>query len=229
MPPFASHPLVYLSMIIYYSTESQARGTGLIMESKRAVGRPRKHDAFLDPSVIVDAAWALVERDGVDALTTRTLATVLGVKSPALYWHVPSMTALHSLMVERMLTESIRNPEDDEAWDIWLYDVGMAQRQNFLSHRDSGRILAMAPPTDVTRNEVMPMLMAPLVKAGFLPKDAVAASGTFASFILGWVIYEQSSETSRYIESMVDLATAFEFGLTALIAGLQQRLLANVI
>jgi TetR/AcrR family transcriptional regulator, tetracycline repressor protein len=194
--------------------------------AKRAVGRPKKQDAFLDPAVIVGAAWSLVERDGVDALTTRTLAAALGVKSPALYWHVPSMTALHSLMVERMLTESIRDPKGGEAWDVWLHDVGMAQRRNFLSHRDSGRILAMAPPTDVTRNQVMPMLMAPLVKAGFAPEDAVAASGAFASFILGWVIYEQSAETSRYIESMVELAAAFEFGLATLISGLQQRLIS---
>jgi TetR/AcrR family transcriptional regulator, tetracycline repressor protein len=199
----------------------------LTNEPKRAVGRPRKQDAFLDPAVIVEAAWTLVERDGVDALTSRTLAAKLGVKSPALYWHVPSMTALHSLMVERMLTESIRNPAPGEAWQLWLHDVGMAQRRNFLSHRDSGRIIAIAPPTEVTRNEVMPMLMAPLVEAGFAPTDAVAAAGTFASFILGWVIYEQSAEASTYIASMVDLATAFEFGLTALIDGLHQSLAAR--
>lgn len=196
----------------------------MIKEAKRAVGRPRKQDAFLDPSVIVEAAWALVERSGVDALTTRTLATALGVKSPALYWHVPSMTALLSLMVERMLTESIRNPKGGEAWDDWLYEVGLAQRRNFLSHRDSGRILAIAPPTDVTRNQVMPMLTAPLIEAGFPPKDAVAAAGAFASFILGWVIYEQSEEASGYIKSLVDLDTAFEFGLGVLIAGMRQRL-----
>jgi TetR/AcrR family transcriptional regulator, tetracycline repressor protein len=190
----------------------------------RTVGRPKKEDAFLASGVIVDAAWALVERDGVDALTTRTLAAMLNVKSPALYWHVPSMTALHSLMVERMLTESIRNPMPNEAWQVWLHDVGTAQRRNFLSHRDSGRIIALAPPTEITRNEVMPMLMAPLVEAGFAAEDAVAAAGAFASFILGWVIYEQSAEASSYIASLVDVATAFEFGLTALISGLQQRL-----
>ena len=102
-------------------------------------------------------------------------------------------------------------------------DNGMTQRRNFLSHRDSGRIIAIAPPTEITRNQVMPMLMAPLGEAGFVPEDAVAAAGTFASFILGWVIYEQSAEASSYIASMVDLATAFEFGLTALIDGLSQR------
>jgi TetR/AcrR family tetracycline transcriptional repressor len=191
---------------------------------KRAVGRPRKQDAFLDPTVIVNAAWSLVEKDGVDALTSRTLAAELGVKSPALYWHVPSMMALHSLMVEQMLTESIRNPKLGETWQDWLHDVGMVQRRNFLSHRDSGRILAMAPPTEVTRNEVVPMLTGPLVQAGFAPDAAVAAAGTFASFILGWVIYEQSSEASSYIASMVDITIAFEYGLTALIDGLNQRL-----
>lgn len=181
----------------------------------------------MDPAVIVNAAWSLVEKDGVDALTSRTLAAELGVKSPALYWHVPSMMAIHSLMVEQMLKESIRNPKLGETWQNWLHDVGMAQRRNFLSHRDSGRILAMAPPTDVTRNEVVPMLTAPLVQAGFAPDDAVAAAGAVASFILGWVIYEQSAEASSYVASMVDLASAFEFGLSAFIGGLQEQLLSN--
>lgn len=193
-------------------------------KQKRAVGRPRKQDAFLDPAVIVNAAWSLVERDGVDALTTRTLAAELGVKSPALYWHVPSMTALHSLMVERMLFESVRNPSEGEKWQDWLLNVGRTQRRNFLSHRDSGRIIAVAPPSDVIRNQIMPMLVAPLIAAGAPAEDAVAAAGTFASFILGWVIYEQSAEASSYIASMVDMATAFEFGLAALIEGLAQRL-----
>ncbi len=196
----------------------------MIDKPKRAVGRPKKQDAFLDPDVIVEAAWALVEREGVDALTTRTLAAALDVKSPALYWHVPSMTALHGLMVERMLSESIRNPMKGEAWTVWLHDVGKTQHRNFLSHRDSGRILAMAPPTDVTRNNIMPMLMGPLVDAGFAQADAAAAAGAFASFILGWVIYEQSAEANAYITSMVDLATGFEFGLAALITGLRLRL-----
>ncbi len=191
---------------------------------KRTVGRPRKQDAFLDPVVIVDAAWALVEKDGLDALTSRILAAELGVKSPALYWHVPSMTALHSLMVEKMLSESIRNPADGETWKDWLLDVGRTQRRNFLSHRDSGRIIAVAPPSEIIRNQVMPMLMAPLVAAGASAEDAVAAAGTFASFILGWVIYEQSAEASSYIASMVDTSTAFEYGLAALIDGLAQRL-----
>lgn len=203
------------------------KGFELTIVPKRAAGRPRKQSAFLDPNVIVDAAWTLVERHGVEALTTRTLAAELGVQSPALYWHVPSMTALHSLMVERMLAESIRNPQPGESWQDWLNDVGKAQRRNFLSHRDSGRILAMAPPTEVTRSEVIPMLTAPLETAGFSPDAAVAAAGAIASFILGWVIYEQSTEASSYIASMVDLPSAFEFGLGAFIAGLQERLLAD--
>jgi hypothetical protein len=68
------------------------------------------------------------------------------------------------------------------------------------------------------------MLVAPLVSAGASDEDAVAAAGTFASFILGWVIYEQSAEASSYIASMVDMTTAFEFGLGALVDGLAQRL-----
>lgn len=64
-------------------------------------------------------------------------------------------------------------------------------------------------------------------KLGASQSDGAAGESRGHSFILAWVIYEQSAESSNYIASMVDLDAAFEFGLTVLVSGLHQQLAAR--
>ena len=164
-------------------------------------GRPN-----LDIDRIIDAAWILVDRDGVDALSTRTLAAELNVQGPALYWHVRNMHGLLTLMIERSLCDDIRIAAEGLTWSDWLRTIACEQRRVFLEHRDSGRIASSVLPTPRTRTELVP-----------------AAAGALASFILGWVIYEQRAETRDFASSMVDLDAAFDYGLGAFIDGLIAR------
>ncbi|MGV9669271.1 TetR/AcrR family transcriptional regulator [Gordonia sp. NPDC003504] len=57
--------------------------------------------AHLSPrrTEIVDAAIRILERDGVDALSMRALASDLGVGPMTLYYYVPNKAALLSLVV----------------------------------------------------------------------------------------------------------------------------------
>jgi AcrR family transcriptional regulator len=48
---------------------------------------------------IVDAARALLDAEGPQALTMRRIAGVLGIKAPSLYKHVPDKTSLEALVV----------------------------------------------------------------------------------------------------------------------------------
>jgi len=190
-------------------------------------GRPKKTDAFLDVEAIVAGAWRIVDREGVDALSTRSLAAELGVKGPALYWHVRNKQSLFSLMTERLLLDSFAAADGTGGWDDWMLAAGRSLRASFLSRRDSGRIAASAPPTERMGGAIMPRLVGPLTDAGFAARDATAAGGTLASLVLGWVIYEQSEEAARLIHSMVDPDEAFEFGLSSLVAGLRITLPAG--
>ena len=53
-------------------------------------GRPKG----LNRADIVQAALDLLDEKGIDAVTVRAVATRLGVKAPALYWHVENKQAL---------------------------------------------------------------------------------------------------------------------------------------
>jgi TetR/AcrR family tetracycline transcriptional repressor len=186
--------------------------------------KPRKTAPNLDIERIVEAAWKLVDRDGVDALSTRALAAELNVRGPALYWHVRNKQQLLSLMIERVLGASIVAQPSDLSWQEWLRTVCRNQRRVLLEHRDSGRIASSIPPTQRTQTEVFPQMFAPLTRAGFPREQAIAAAGSLASFLLGHVIYEQRPETREFVSSMVDLDAAFEFGLDAFITGFAVKL-----
>jgi AcrR family transcriptional regulator len=186
-------------------------------------GRPKKGDTNLDIERIVKAAWRLVDRDGLDALSTRSLAAELDVKGPALYWHVRSKQHLFSLMVEDALAGSIERVPPDLPWWEWLREVGLEQRRTFLAHRDSGRIVSGAPPGERLQTEIFTRAMEPLLDAGFSRSDAGASFGGIASLVLGTVIYEQDPATHEFLRSYHEPDRGFAFVLDAYVTGLRAK------
>jgi len=196
----------------------------LPVAEKPRVGRPRKGESSINREKIVTAAWAIVNEHGLSGLSTRTLAAALDVKSPALYWYVRSKEELLSLMLERLLQDSISDGTGRD-WKDWFKGVGRRQRALLLSYRDAGVIASMAPPTDLIREELFPRLFQPLVAAGMTAEQASAAAGGLASLVLGWVIYEQRPDTHAMMETFHDPEEAFELVLASFVAGLEQTAL----
>lgn len=192
-------------------------------KAPRTAGRPRKDGNTLDLDRIVDAAWKVVDRDGVGALSTRNVAAYLDVKGPALYWHVRSKQDLMSLMIERALRDSLRSLPTDLPWWEWLRAYAREQRRILLAHRDSGQIASAAPPTDHMRTEIMPEALAPMLRAGVSRTTATAAIGALAGFVLGSIVYEQSESARKFAQSFSPPEKTFERGLDFFIAGMRSR------
>ena len=73
----------------------------------RAQGRARARDKRpLTRELIVDAALALLERDGLQGLSMRRLAQELGSGAASLYWHVGDKEELLSLLLDRIVGEA---------------------------------------------------------------------------------------------------------------------------
>ena len=194
----------------------------MAVNRQRPAGRPPKGEAALDVARIVEAAWALVDEVGLAGLSTRTLAAALQVKSPALYWHVRNKEELFGLMMEHLLLDTLVGASSAFDWKAWLKEVVRRQRHLLLSHRDSGLIASLAPPSERLRSQVFDQMVAPLLEGGVSPTVASAAAGGMASFVLGWVIYEQRSETRAFMETYHDPDTAFELLLEAFVNGIAE-------
>jgi TetR/AcrR family transcriptional regulator, tetracycline repressor protein len=190
---------------------------------RRKAGRPRKGASNLNVDRIVAAAWKVVDRQGLAGLSTRAVAGELKVQGPALYWHVKSKQALLRLMVERVISDSLRPLPQGLRWWEWLRAYALEQRRIFLLHRDSGRIASTAPPTDYLRTQILPQALVPMLDAGLTREEAAAAVGALANFVLGAIIYEQSEFAHQFARSFVSLDETFIRGLDALIAGFRER------
>jgi len=154
------------------------------------------------------------------ALSTRTLAAALTVKSPALYWYVHSKDELLSLMMEQLLQNSLDDAPPNLAWADWLKYVAKRQRTLLLSHRDGGLIASLAAPTERLRTQIFPRIMQPLLAAGLRPLQASAAAGGLAALVLGWVIYEQRPATREFVETFHTPSEGFELALEYLVTGI---------
>lgn len=177
----------------------------------------------LTREVVVEAARAIINESGLEALTTRQLGERLGVKGPAIYRYFKSKQAIIDEIAISFFGEP-KEPERGCKWEDWLEAVARRARREMLSCRDGAKILEQAKP--VFRISIDAYIR-PLCEAGFSRKEALFASHLVGRFVMGWTRAEQEHEgrTPPYDEGL-DSEEAFEYCLKSLIAGLQLRLVA---
>lgn len=97
-------------------------------------GTPNRSNKLSRPA-IVDAAIALADEEGVQALSMRRVATKLGVGTMSLYRHVPNKAALLDLVLDRMCapTDDIREITGD--WRSALEAIARANWELYTTHR----------------------------------------------------------------------------------------------
>ncbi|RZS90302.1 TetR family transcriptional regulator [Motilibacter rhizosphaerae] len=195
---------------------------------------------------VVSAALELIDEQGLDALTLRSLAGRLGVSAPTLYWHVKDKGHLLDLVAEQAGEEVFGQEgsrrQEGEAVDAWLGRVMRLHRRALLAHRDGARVLAGNRPTVASLPRIEQTL-ASLVEAGLEPGEAVRTITALGAYVIGDALETQLGEGRSPAEDMLlavrsgayphVLASAqemgddeerFEHGLQLLLAGLRERL-----
>lgn len=172
---------------------------------------------------IAKAALRLLDKVGLDGLTTRRLADALGIEGPALYHHFENKAELLGEMATVLLRESLDKTPDRSDWKRWLRDHAVANRLTMLRYRDSARIIAASSPTRAMKREIMPAVAKPLIDAGFTRIDAYEMVSLIAAFTLGFVIEEQNASLRSYISTVINIERGFLHGVEALIAGVEKK------
>ena len=161
--------------------------------------------AGLTKTAIVQAAFDLLDESGMDGLTVRALAARLGVKAPALYWHVASKQAL----LDEMATQVWRRVGDAMAalpvglpWRDLMRTYAATMRKELLAHRDGAKAFSGTTLTDpdvIRRQEIT---FANLVRQGFTLPDAARGLLLLHYFTIGACVEEQA--TAQAIDSADD-------------------------
>lgn len=155
--------------------------------------------AGLTKEVIVDSAFELLDEVGIEGLTVRALAGRLGVKAPALYWHLSSKQELLDLMgtevAKRVSADLLALPES-LSFAAALRGYAVALRRHYLRHRDGARTFSgtrLVDPTPLRDQQVWP---ARLIARG-IPLERIADMfDLVTSFVTGFVIEEQERAQS---------------------------------
>ncbi|MFT4087954.1 MAG: TetR/AcrR family transcriptional regulator C-terminal domain-containing protein [Gordonia sp. (in: high G+C Gram-positive bacteria)] len=168
-------------------------------------------------TAIVDEAFALLDDAGIDGLTLRALAGRLGVKAPALYWHVASKQAL----IDEMGTEIARRiavavddapPTDDFAEA--LRHTATTMRAEYLRHRDGARTFSGTRLSDPALMRGQEDALGKWTARGMTVEQVVDAFEIVTAFVVGFVIEEQErADESRYAVADRDEAVGEEYPL----------------
>ena len=154
--------------------------------SLRRTRRPR-----LTREAITEAALALVDADGLDALSMRNVAERLGVQASALYGHVSGKQELIQLMLDRVALE-IELPDPDPAhWQEQVKQFARTARRVLGSHRDLAGASLANIPTGPNMLGLIDRLLAVLAVSG-LPRQAVAYAADLLPQFVTASVYEES-------------------------------------
>lgn len=148
--------------------------------------KPKRRRAGKEPlsrDRIVTAAIEILDRDGLDAVSTRRVAEALGTGSASLYAHVASRDELIELMVDRIAGD-IEVPEPDpEHWQEQLKTYARNALRVWAAHSDIALASLAVIPTGPNRLRLADRVLAILLAAGFPAQTAAWASDRLQNYI----------------------------------------------
>ncbi|MGC9665905.1 TetR/AcrR family transcriptional regulator [Planosporangium sp. 12N6] len=122
-----------------------ARTLALLWRDPSAVPRrgPRRG---LSLDAVVDAATAVADDEGLDALTMRRVAQALGVSPMTVYTYVPGKAELLDLMLDAAYGRMPRADTAGQPWRQRLAVVADANRALFAAHPWTVTVSTLRPP-----------------------------------------------------------------------------------
>ena len=119
---------------------------------------------------LVSAALALIDEEGLEALSMRALADRLEVKAASLYWHVRDRRELLELLAEEILA-TVTRPRHRATWRETVVAVGDSLARRIAAQKDADRIL-LEVPDSLERSHTYADLTAQLQSAGLHATEA---------------------------------------------------------
>jgi AcrR family transcriptional regulator len=200
--------------------------------------------------LIHSTALEAINRDGLEALSMRSLAKALNVDPMAIYHHIPNKAALLSGIYEGVIAELFDAPNLETSWQDQLKHL--LRRFRSLATRSPNIFPGLIASTHTSPGmaRAIDTILGILLEAGLPAKTTVQTGDTVFAFITGFVLLElnhktlnhntvNTNEPSHELAEELPLANiarlreelrtnqfsdSFEFGLNFLISGIEVNL-----
>ena len=180
------------------------------------LARRRPHTDGLTLEVLLAEALALVDAEGLDALTVRALAARLGTGSSTLYRHVASRDELLVLLVDAVLGE-VRLPEPELPGRVRVERLSTELRRVLRSHPHVVPALSGSPILGPSATRASACGLDNLLAAGHPPDRARTAYLALLDYVLGSVAFDAAADSPGPRSDDV-----FAFGLRMFLDGLER-------
>jgi AcrR family transcriptional regulator len=162
----------------------------------RRLGKPRqtvrRTPRTLSRTAIVEAALQVLDAEGLDAVTMRRVAEVLGTGPASLYAHVADKDEMVSLVMDRVIGEvDIPDPIDPLHWEEQLKELARSTRRTFGRHRDIARASLGNIPTGEGALPVKNAMVGVLLSGG-VDERVASLSVDILSLYVTATAYEES-------------------------------------
>jgi AcrR family transcriptional regulator len=127
----------------------------------------------------------VIDADGLQACTMRSVATRLRVEPMSLYWHVANKDDLLDGVIAKLLEEIAVAPADGPDWRRQLSEFATAFRAIILAHPHVGVLLAQRPATGyISAKRAALYCLSNLEQAGFSAAQAIDVMRMVTRFVL---------------------------------------------
>jgi AcrR family transcriptional regulator len=146
--------------------------------------RATRERAAINRERIVEAAVALLDRDGAEGLTMRRLAEHLGTGSTTLYWHVETKDDVLDLAYDEIMSEIPLPAEPAAEWRDDVLELAIEWRATILRHPWTSTLLGR-PLLGPHMLERLEFLQETLHRAGLEGDGLQAATWALVSQVMG--------------------------------------------
>lgn len=169
-------------------------------DGAKPVKKQRRARGSLSQEEILDVAYRLVEKAGLDALSMPVLARELKAGVTSIYWYFRSKDELVLALADRVVEDMYARlpPVGNEPWDVELERYFVAFRRELLRTPVYLELFSRRPAFLFSRPSILTMVTERLeaelevfVGAGLSPEQAALFYNACSIYTRGFVVFEQ--------------------------------------
>jgi AcrR family transcriptional regulator len=145
--------------------------------------RDRPAKPPLSEDAIVDAALAILQSDGLEAVTMRRVAAALDTGAASLYVYVSSREGLLQAMLDRVTSTIELEAPDPSHWRAQLHSLLQRLHQALRAHPGIAALTLVDSPTTEGVLRLTENLLGILIAGGLDPQDAAWACDIFVMLV----------------------------------------------
>lgn len=152
------------------------------------MARPSQHSR----EVFLEAALAIVDAEGLEALTLRRLGAEVGVSYTAMYTYFENRDTLIGFLVNNLSVEIVRGVKITGATPHeMIFEIGIATRQTLSNHPLLVPAFTLSgAEADEGESSTISIIATLLEMAGLSGKDLVLAYRAIESYVLGSTVFD---------------------------------------